>query len=325
MTASPSPSPSNTELRAALEPGLAIVGLERRLSAYSSSFRMEELDVRLADGRTLEMVFKDLSREGMLDGARRAKPSFLYDPRREIETYQKILAPGQLGTALCYGAVADAAAGRYWLFLEKVPGRELYQVGELAVWQQAARWLAGLHSCFTGRNDLVALAQEANLLIYGQDFYRRWIDRARAAHPSLERLADRYDRIIERLVALPATLLHGDFYASNVLVQEAAGSTRVCPVDWEMAAVGPGMLDLAALTAGRWTDQERTAMALAYHDALPQACLSLDEPAFLAALDWCRLHLAVQWLGWSSGWSPPSEHRYDWLGEALRLGEKLDL
>ena len=319
-------SPSDTELRAALEPRLAIAGLERRSSAYSSSFRMEEVDVRLDDGRTLEILFKDLGPQGILDGARRAKPSFLYDPQREIETYRKILATVPFGTALCYGAVADATAGRFWLFLEKVPGRELYQMGDLAVWQQAARWLARLHSRFTGRDELSQLTREAHLLLYGPDFYRRWIDRARAAHPSLERLAGRYDRVVERMAALPVTLLHGDFYASNVLVQEAGEDTRVCPVDWEMAAVGPGLIDLAALTAGRWTEEERTALALAYYGALPQAARrSLDEPAFLQALAWCRLHLAVERLGWAPGWAPPPEHAHDWLGEALGLGDRLGL
>jgi len=321
---------SDAELLAALGPclGAAIAGLERRPSAYSSSFKMEELDVRLGPrdgGRTLEMLFKDLGHQGMLDGARRAKPSFLYEPLREIETYRKILAPERLGTATCYGAVADAAAGRYWLFLEKVPGRELYQEGDLAVWQQAARWLAGLHSRFAGRDDLQPLARAAHLLIYGPDFYRYWIGRACAAQPALERLAERYDLVVERLAALPMTLLHGDFYASNVLVQETGEGNRICPVDWEMAALGPGLIDLAALTAGKWTEEERLALALAYYDALPDPCRSLDEPAFLKALDGCRLHLAVQWLGWAPGWSPPAEHAHNWLGEALGLADKLGL
>lgn len=314
---------SDDELLAALGQclGAAVTGLERRPFAGSSSFRIEELEVRLVGGRTLEVLFKDLSREGMLDGARRAKPAFLYDPRREIEVYRKVLAPGLFGTAACHGAVADAAAGRYWLFLEKVRGRELYQVGELALWQQAARWLAGLHGSFAGRDDLLPLAREAHLLIHGPDSYRQWIDRA----PCLARLAGRYGQVVERLAALPVTLLHGDFYASNVLVGETGEGIRVCPVDWEMAAVGPGLLDLAALTAGTWTEEQRTALALAYYDALPRTCRSLDGPAFLEALDWCRLHLAVQWLGWSPGWSPPPEHAHDWLGEALGLTDKLGL
>ena len=30
-----------------------------------------------------------------------------------------------------------------------------------------------------------------------------------------------------------------------------------------------------------------------------------------------RLHLAVQWLGWSRDWTPPREHATDWLGESV--------
>jgi hypothetical protein len=45
----------------------------------------------------------------------------------------------------------------------------------------------------------------------------------------------------------------------------------------------------------------------------------------LTALDYCRLHLAVQWLGWAPEWSPPPEHTQDWLGEALGLARKLEL
>ena len=44
-----------------------------------------------------------------------------------------------------------------------------------------------------------------------------------------------------------------------------------------------------------------------------------------AQLDWCSLHLAVQWLGWSDRWSPPRQHAHGWLDEATRLAEKLNL
>ena len=59
------------ELRAALERALGdrtgsaaspITGLERRPCAYRTSFALEELDVALADGSALRLMFKDLSR-----------------------------------------------------------------------------------------------------------------------------------------------------------------------------------------------------------------------------------------------------------------------
>ncbi len=334
------------ELRAALEDVLSsyfgtqcrIARLERRPTRYYYSFAIEELGVRLDDGMTVELLFKDLSWQALLEAARRVKPAFLYNPLREIETYRVILAPHCLGTATCYGAVVDHPVGHYWLFLEKVAGLELHDFSEVAIWQQVARWLALMHARFVGETE--TLAREVPLLNYDGDYYRLWLRRARAflrqagrSQPGdvrwhgIEWLAERYDRVVERLVALPVTFIHGEFYASNVLVQEAVEELRVCPIDWEMAAVGPGLMDLAALTAGRgWTADEKTALALAYHGALvPHDGWPPATDAFLAALDYCRLHLAIQWLGWSSEWSPPPDHTQNWLGEALSLAEKLEL
>jgi thiamine kinase-like enzyme len=155
--------------------------------------------------------------------------------------------------------------------------------------------------------------------------------RRRAAPSAQERrsidwLAGHYNQVIERLIALPLTLIHGECYASNVLVEERADGLRVCPIDWELAAVGPGAIDLAALVAGSWTDQEWASLVMAYYDALEPCSYWRPSPAeFLAAVDASELHLAVQWLGWSSGWSPPSEHAQDWLAVAMHAAERLGL
>jgi len=292
------------------------------------------MDVSFDDGTVLQVMFKDLGH--LLEGAQKAKPAFLYEPWREIATYRFILVTQLLGTATCYAAVVDRQAGRYWLFLERITGRELYQEGEIGVWQEAARWLAGLHNRFTDPKELKNLAATAHLPSYNQRFYGLWMERAldfaRRRGPwssqdqrGIDWLAGRYDRVIERLATLPATLIHGEFYASNILIQETAGNLRVCPVDWEMAAVGPGQIDLAALTAGAWSDAEKETIALAYHAALPANNARPAPKEFLVALDLCHLHLAVQWLGWSPDWKPPREHAQDWLREALRLADKLGL
>jgi hypothetical protein len=315
-----------------------VVRLERWPSIYSTSFAIEELDVRLDDDTSFRLLYKDLSRQAMLESARRIKPVFLYDPLREIQTYRNILMPNRLSTATCYGAIVDPSIECYGLLLEKVPGVELYQVGNLATWRRVAEWLAIMHARFARQSE--ALAHVAPLLKHDAGYYRLWANRARTtlgragsrlsrdARRGTEQLFENYDRVIERLVALPMTFVHGEFYASNVLVHEHAygeeEGLRVCPVDWEMAALGPGLVDLAALTAGGWTVREREELALAYCAALVSEGTPPTTPdAFLVALDHCRLHLAVQWLGWSHDWTPPPEHAQDWLGEALGLAEKL--
>ena len=131
---------------------------------------------------------------------------------------------------------------------------------------------------------------------------------------------------MERLASLPPTFLHGEFYASNVIVPEQAGEQRVCPIDWELAAVGPALLDLAALVTGGWAQEQRDAIAGAYWDALTAPDLVAgSQQEFREALDCALLHLCVQWLGWAEGWTPPAEHRHDWLGEGIALAERLGL
>lgn len=312
-----------------------IVALERQPSAYSSSFAVEEWDARFEDGTSLQLIFKDLSPSSMLEAARASRPAFLYDPEREIEVYRTALQPDLLGPATCYGAVVDPGANCYWLFLERVPGVRLAEVGEFAVWEEAARWLARLHGRASPGGE--AATRQTALVRYDGDYFRLWMRRALTFLPRgdrelsqrsrdrFERLAGRYEQVVRGLRALPGTLIHGEFYASNVIVGQAGGTVRICPVDWEMAAVGPGLVDLAALGAGKWSDREREALAHAYQEALGPGVLKLTQQAFLEAFDLCRLHLAVQWLGWSPGRSPPPEHAHDWLGEALGVAEKLRL
>jgi thiamine kinase-like enzyme len=145
-------------------------------------------------------------------------------------------------------------------------------------------------------------------------------------------LAARHEAVVEALLALPRTVVHGEFYASNVLVAAADDASdsdptrlggksdaRVAPVDWELAAAGPGLTDLAALVSG-WGDADRRALVAAY-SAEPGIAAFSDRDLGLA-----RLQVAIQWLGWAPPeWEPPEGQRHDWLGEAVALAEELGL
>jgi hypothetical protein len=273
-----------------LEPVLGrIRGIKRRPCPYYSSYHIEELDVMLVDGTMVPVISKDMTLVAEAEGV---KPEFLFDSLREIEVYRDVLAARGLGTAKFYGS-----AGRS-LFLERVDGDLLWQIGDVMVWRAAARWLARLHR---------TPAETPRLLRYDRAYYRRWMERAVDFHPSTNGLVPAYERAVGRLLQLPVTFIHGEFYASNVIVQ----GNRICPVDWELAGLGPGLMDLAALTAGEWTDEQRIDLARAYGH--------VDD----AALDACRLHLAVRWLGWAREWTPPRVHKQDWLKEAQTLAAKL--
>src|SRR5205085_230469 len=214
-----------------LASALGAESVRRRPSAYRSSFPLVELEVTWPDGSSAAVMAKELTAEAL----GQKKPAFVRDASREPEAY-RLLEPEGLGTPRFYG-VRDGL-----LLVERVPGIELYQIGDLGVWEQAVRWAATLHERFRGRE------LGPPLLGYDAGLFRLWAERARQI-AGVDLVG--YDQAVQRLEKLPQTLVHGELYASNVLV---AGG-RVAAVDWETAGRGPGILDLAALVTG-WSDPD---------------------------------------------------------------------
>lgn len=331
----------DAEIRAAVEQVLsthgarAIRSFERRFSAYSTSFTIDEIDVQL-DGEDWprRLVLKDLGWDSLLAGARDVRPRFLYDPLREIRVYERLLTGRRLGTAHCWGAVVDPPRDRCWLFLERVQAEKLAHVGEFAIWTRVAGWLAEAQAQLSAP----ATSDDAlPLLRHDRAYYEGWLARATEfvrARPHMDaatlrdfaRLAERYDRVTARLAAMPVGFLHGEFYASNILVgREGNVALRVCPVDWETAAIGPAAMDLAALTSGQWDADQRTTLIAAYRDVAAGLGPVPSIAEFLECVDCCLLQLAVQWTGWAQGWDAPADQAQDWAREAVRIARRLGI
>ena len=336
--------PATSQLRAVLSRALErsgsrvrIVDIERSPCPNGSSWWLEEITLDLDDDSRISLVFKDLVRETTGSSARRVKPAFVTDPTREPWVYEHLLIDAIPGPPKLWAAVTDLPAGRHWLFIERVNGAPLAQVGELDAWCAAAEWLGRFHATAPVRR-----ATRGPLLRHDEEYHRRWLARAvRAAHDEtrtsdahlemarekharLRALAPAHVRAIERALAAGSSLIHGEFYASNVLVEQSAATVAVHPVDWEMAAIGPPLLDLAALMSGRWSLDDRGAMATAYLEGARSAGLRarvLED--VLAEVTACQLLLAVQWLGWAVEWTAPADHRNDWLEEAERCAREL--
>jgi aminoglycoside phosphotransferase (APT) family kinase protein len=337
--------PADSELRAGLERALAGAGLElgeameRRPYDYRTSFPLEELRVDLVGEGPVTLLFKQLDWEALEPEAQVAKPRFLHDPEREPWVYREPLPQAPPGPARFFGAVTEP--DRHWLFVERVEGRELFQVGERALWEEAARWLARFHLAMAPELD--RHQRSGRLIDHNAAYYRQWIGRATefaaerndGSAAKVAWLGERHDGVIEALQGQPRTVIHGEFYASNVLVahpncikfsiekrenlMQFEERVRVAPVDWELAGAGPGLTDLAALVGG-WPEGDREALASAYAG-------EPDVPPFTSRdLDFARLQVAIQWLGWAPpSWVPPEGQRHDWLAEALELAEGLGL
>ncbi len=291
------------EIETALEAALGgrVAAVEHRPFAYATSHALTEVDAVLDDGTIVELVLKDGG--ALADGAADAKPAFLRDARREVAVYRRVL--GRTGAE----APRLYASGRTWLLLERVQAPPLTEVGELSTWESAARRIAAMHELVRGRLC-------PHLLRYDSSFYLTWRERARAFHGPLGSIERAHAIAAERLAACTPTVIHGELYASNVLTD----GERIWVLDWETAGLGAPLVDLAALTSGSWDDDARRALALAYRSAMA-APPPLED--FLVELECARLHLAVQWLGWSRTWTPPPWQQHDWRAEAERAAERI--
>lgn len=326
---------SDEELRLCLEGALAevepgaprVTDLERRPFAYETSFAIDELRARLSDGRELDLIVKDVG-SGLSPAAAATKPSRALDRRREIAVYRSLLQSSRVPAPRFYGAAEDENDGRAWLFLERVPGEVLADEGDPAAWRSAAAWAAQLDAAVKELRNPVL---DETLLDRDRNWHQHWLTAAIGACEAAERteLAARLrgctDALLDRIEALPRAFVHGELYASNVIVarQGPSEAVQAKPVDWEMAGTGPFALDLAALVTG-WAGADREAMCAAFHEALPAAA-AVSPGDLREAVSLCELALALQWVGWASDWQPPVEHRRDWAADAARLLEETGL
>ena len=310
-----------------------VAGIRRTVWEYATSAPLELVSAVMEDGSERRFVLKHLGPRGALEHARRAKPSFVVEPRREIEVYRRVLAPLNVGPRLI-GYRISPTTGIYWLLTEHVTDLRLFEVGDLATWNAVAGWLGGLHRRL-GALNRQALCRQARLLQYNREWYTVWLDRAlhffaandpvpsRRGRAALRWLAERYHKVIERLLSLPQTVIHGEFYPSNVLVAGSLAHPVACPLDWEMTAVGPSVVDVAALTSGEWRSQDRRAAIAAYVEGSGASHDTFAEVA--ESVEYAQIHLAVQWLGWFGRRRARSDHRRDWLADAADRAEALRL
>lgn len=307
--------------------GRSIQQIRKTESAYASSARLTEIQLDLSDGSTLQLIHKESGAGARLDSAPRDLPRFLHDPEREILVYQRLLAAENLDTALLHASVVQPRQGRYWMFFERLPGTHLRWAVDPAAWDRSAAWLARAHTVLHPQ----AADSAAWLPVHDANYYRRWLRRARAITEPRDQarrirlawLARHYGGPVDLLSSLPRTVIHGEFYPSNILVDESRSAGRIGVVDWEMAAVGPAIIDLAALTGGQLPVARREAILAAYRATAPPDSVVTSDATSAEALACARLHFAIQWLGWAPDWAPPAEQRHDWLAEAVELGETM--
>jgi hypothetical protein len=266
---------------------------------YSSTHRIEQVGKG-----TLR---KDLSESGRMTHLP-SRLAVLEDPTREPAAYRNVLEPLEIGPRL-------VDSGHDWVVLEHVDAPELWQIGDVDVWTGVTAWVARMHLTLADELDR---CRGVPLLTYDAALFGLWRERA-VANGLDSSIVDAHRRATVRLLELPPAVLHGDLYASNLLV-EPAEEVRVWPIDWELMGIGPAVLDLAALTAGSWSPDVRWAMARTYFDTVHYPRSESEQLGDLCA---ARLHLCIQWIGAAPEWTSPAAHRHDWTAEAFAMAEEL--
>ena len=176
---------------------------------------------------------------------------------REASVYEHLLNENIIGPPRFYGLEESNDNGQTVLVLEFLEAKPLKRSLDPEIWVLVARWLARTHSRFL--NFEIQTPFDNLLRIHSQAFFQEWAIRAAAAAAECSKEAgrktaeilDQYERVAAPLAQGPHTLVHGEFYCTNILFQPNGTGVRICPYDWETAALGCGILDLAYLTHQR--------------------------------------------------------------------------
>jgi hypothetical protein len=239
----------------------------------------------------------------------------------EAEVYRQVLGRVPAPVPRFFGAPTDAATGERWLVVEYLDGAVGVDAApERGALGEAARWLGRFHAATQAR---FASRPPAFLKVYDAEYYRGWARRTvefagpLGEHfPWLRALSSRFAALCPVLVGSAPPVIHGECYPANVLFYRG----QVYPVDWESAAVGPGEVDLAALTEGWPAEAVRHC-----EDEYRQARWPGGAPAgWQRTLAAARLYWGFRWLGDRPEWTTheSTRERFDELRAA---GERLGL
>jgi aminoglycoside phosphotransferase (APT) family kinase protein len=286
--------------------GMPVTAVRELPAPASTSYAARRLILDLANGRTLDVFLKDF------DASPHAAEVALWRGARERYVYESVLAARDLGTPELYGVIwEDEPSGRHWLLLEFVQGQTLRQ-SPIEDWIAAAGWLGRLYGAVAGRE--AELARPGILANYDDAYFRAIAEQARQAVRSRSgslprRLAaalDGYGAMIESFCASRPTLVHGSYRPKNILIGTWATPVRICPVDWELAAIGPQLHDLACMANEvdhRPTIERFCEAYVMGADAFGLAVTGTDE--ILAELDRLRLHRVLRSLARAEKWAYP--------------------
>jgi hypothetical protein len=307
---------SGAVLRAVEAEGGAL-SAERVPCRFRTLYPAEVVSVKLNSGETRRFFVKQLGDEQADHPDKQRRD-------RELRVYGELLRERHLPVPRVYGWDRTPVSGRRELVLEYVDDLTLRHQ-DLVHWSVAARALGRLHRWFGERRE--QLGRCDFLLRIDAGYAWSWYDRAvvtvHALDPELGRRLEKSVAaagwVTDLLATTPATLVHNDLAPKNIIVDRSSRPARVHLLDWELAGIGCGALDIVHLCHGLERDEAEKVWS-AYREELVGTDM-LPRPAshqqrMLAA---CKLHKTLYRLAHAGGWSLPLETIEDWVAEVERL------
>ena len=272
-----------------------IENVKRTRFIYIGSYDCDILTVQLTNGEKFSLFLKDFR------FSQRSKDNREQRRERELRVYRDLFTQTDLGMPKYFGSIWDESQGRFWLLLELVDGTIIkdHNVEQGVI---AAGWLGRAQGFFFQHPEYLS---ECDFLIrHDARFFQSKAELALQnvtvvapdSTPMLARIVERYNPLINVLVAQPITLVHGAYIPWHILLDLSCEPVRVCPVDWELAALGPTLYDLAFFTDGV-EPKTRDRIWDAYRQAAIQHNVPVPERGQMRnIIDCFRLHRIFDWL-----------------------------
>jgi Ser/Thr protein kinase RdoA (MazF antagonist) len=243
----------------------------------------------------------------------------------ESKVYHELLPQLPVTRVELLGALSDE--GSAWLFLTHACG-DTYSHKDLVHCTAVGEWLAAVHTSAADHPLLAGLPNRDPEYFLGRLRLARWQVRRRLASEGFDPhersvlsdvltqcdvLESGWNDLVEECAALPQTLVHGDFSASNIRVTLTGEVANAYVFDWEKSGRGSIAVDFVrgldiaayhAVAGGRWQSLsiERVERMAAYGRILrPLTHNWSKKPVPKIEDHYVHMNKAMKAVGWSTG------------------------
>jgi aminoglycoside phosphotransferase (APT) family kinase protein len=238
---------------------------------------------------------------------------------RELHVYRDLLPDAELDIPAYYGAVWGQEDECFWMVVEFVDGAPVADC-EFDSWPAATAWLARMQGLYARDPD--RFERSPLLIRHDADFFASRAERALSsarrvsarATRRLRRILSGYDDFVALMADQPSTFVHGSYRPENVLIDQPSRPSRICVVDWELAAIGAPLYDLARLCDGYRGARLDRLLDSYGREALAHGVPVPDRERTVEVLDCFSLYRVVKAISHALEKGRTQRQVSDWLG-----------